>query len=147
MKQKKISFLKKKIQNGRLKKTSFFNSVNSQYFFVKISWIGPWASRIDWCKGHWWGSTYMVVRLPDISSKMAKKHKKCIFCLFLSLFWTASSMPFASINPTSPRTDPWNFHKKILRIGDFEKWPFFESAILNIIFSKKNIFLLHPYEN
>ena len=82
--------LQKKIQNGRLKKRSFFNSVNSQYFFVKISWIGPWVSRIDWCEGHWWGSTYMVVRLPDISSKMAKKHKKCIFCLFLSLCRTAS---------------------------------------------------------
>jgi hypothetical protein len=37
----------KKIQNGRLKKTSFSSSANSQYFFMKISWIGPWVSRID----------------------------------------------------------------------------------------------------
>ena len=29
-----------KIQNGRLKKTEFFKIANSQYFFVKISWIG-----------------------------------------------------------------------------------------------------------
>ena len=37
MKQKNFFFfLKKKIQNGRLKKGSFFNSVNSQFFFVKI---------------------------------------------------------------------------------------------------------------
>ena len=43
-------------------------------------------------------------------------------------------MPFASINPTNPRTNPWNFHEKILRIGDFEKWALFESAIL-IFFS------------
>ena len=50
------------------------------------------------------------------------------------------SMPFASINPTNPRTNPWNFHKKILRIGDFEKWPFFESAILNFFFEKKKFF-------
>ena len=42
----------------------------------------------------------------------------------------ATSMPFASINSTNPRTNPWNFHKKILRIGDFEKLSFFESAIL-----------------
>ena len=35
--------------------------------FVKISWIGPWISRIDWCKGHWCGLTYMVVRLSSIS--------------------------------------------------------------------------------
>ena len=42
-------------------------------------------------------------------------------------------MPCASMNSTNPRTAPWNFHKKILRIGDFEKWPFFESAIFCII--------------
>ena len=30
----------KKIQNGRLKKTEFFKIANSQYFFMKISWIG-----------------------------------------------------------------------------------------------------------
>ena len=29
------------------KKTEFFKIANSQYFFVKISWIGPWVSRID----------------------------------------------------------------------------------------------------
>ena len=56
-------------QNGRLKKTEFFNSANSQYFFVKISWIGPWVSRIDWCEGHQSYSTYMAVRLSNISSK------------------------------------------------------------------------------
>ena len=39
-------------------------------------------SRIDWRKGHWCGSTYMVVRLFDVSSKTAKNHKKCIFSLF-----------------------------------------------------------------
>ena len=46
MKQKKI-FFEKKIQNGRLKKTAIFNSPNSQYFFMKISWIGPWVSRVE----------------------------------------------------------------------------------------------------
>jgi hypothetical protein len=47
MKQKNIFIFKKKFQNGRLKKTEFFNSVNSQYLFSKISWIGLWVSRID----------------------------------------------------------------------------------------------------
>jgi hypothetical protein len=46
MKQK-IFFVKKKIQNGQLKKTEFFKIANSQNFFAKISWIGPWVSRID----------------------------------------------------------------------------------------------------
>ena len=77
-------FLKKKIQNGRLKKTSFSSSTNSQYFFMKISWIGPWVSRIDWCEVYWCGSTYMVMRLSNISSKTA------LFC-FISM---KTSSPF-----------------------------------------------------
>merc|ERR1711894_755524 len=48
MKQKKNSkWPTKKIQNGRLKKTSFSSSANSQYIFMKFSWSGPWVSRID----------------------------------------------------------------------------------------------------
>ena len=90
MKQKKNFFLKKKIQNGRLKKTEFFNSANSQYFFVKISWIDSWVSRIDWCEGHWCDSIYMAVRLSDISSKTGKKCIFGVFRLFLCLCWTAS---------------------------------------------------------
>ena len=42
-------------------------------------------------------------------------------------------MPFASINPTNPRTNPWNFHEKIFRIGGAGKWVFFEVAILNFL--------------
>ena len=45
-KQKNFFFLKKKIQNGRLKKSAFFKIANSQNFFVKILWIGPWVSRL-----------------------------------------------------------------------------------------------------
>ena len=63
--------MKQKIQNGWLKKTEFFNSANPQYFFVKISWMGPWVSGIDWCKGHWFFTTYMAVRLSGISLKTA----------------------------------------------------------------------------
>ena len=84
MKQKKLLF-KEKFQNGRLKRNEILKTANSQYFFSKTSWIGPWVSTIDWC-----GSTYMVVRLSDISSKTGKK---CIFgvlMLFLSLCRTAS---------------------------------------------------------
>jgi len=40
-------FEKKKIQNGRLKKSAFFKIANSQKFFAKISQIRPWVSRID----------------------------------------------------------------------------------------------------
>ena len=51
---------------------------------------------------------------------------------FLALFWAyvgqpdnhigwATLMPFLKIYSTSPRTNPWNFRKKILRIGRVEK--------------------------
>ena len=43
-------------------------------------------------------------------------------------------MPYASIYPTDPRINPWNFGKKILRIGGVEKLSFFESAILEFFF-------------
>ena len=75
MKQKKI---KKKIQNGWLKKSLFLKIANSQKIFTKISQMGPWVSRIEWCEGHWCSSTYMAVRLSDKSSKTAKKSWKCI---------------------------------------------------------------------
>jgi hypothetical protein len=47
MKQKKN--FEKKFKNGRLKKTfkKFFKIANSQNFFLKISWIGLWVSKID----------------------------------------------------------------------------------------------------
>ena len=83
-------FLKRKIQNGRLKKTEFFNSANSQYFFLKISGIGFWVNSINWCKSHQCGSTYMVVRLSDISSKTGKKCNFCVFRPFWSICRTAS---------------------------------------------------------
>ena len=43
-------------------------------------------------------------------------------------------MPFTSIYPTDPRTNPWNFCYKILKIGSFEKLSFFESANLDYFF-------------
>ena len=48
-------------------------------------------------------------------------------------------MPFASINPTNPRTDPRNFHKKILRIDRVEKLPFFWVGHFEFFLQKKNI--------
>ena len=123
--------------NGRLKKNSLSSSANSQYFFMKISWIGPWFSKIYWCKGHWCSLTYMV---------QAPKQAKNAFFEFLGCFrayvrqphdhidW-ATSMPFASINPTNLRTNPWNFHKKHWELAELENegflsrpfWIFFAS--------------------
>ena len=103
---KKCTFLKKKIQNGWLKKTTFFKTVNSQYFFAKLSGIGPWVSRINWCEGHQCDSTDMVVRLSNIRPKTGKK---CIFCVF----W-----PFLSLCRTASRPHRLS-HIAALRINNF----------------------------
>ena len=42
----------KKIKMADTKKTEIFNSINSQYFFVKMSWIGPWVHRKIDAKGN-----------------------------------------------------------------------------------------------
>ena len=39
--------------------------------------------------------------------------------------------------PTNPTPNPWNFHKKILRIGGAGKWPFFFRRPFWIFFFKK----------
>ena len=64
---------------------------NRQFsIFKKKIWIGPWVSTIEWCKGHWCGSTYMAMRLSKISSKTSKKCIFCVFRPFLSLCQTVS---------------------------------------------------------
>ena len=105
---------------------------------------------------------FIIKIAPVLHGVIKKKYKHSktgqnAFLVFFGHFWAyvgqphghigwAIPMPFASMNSTNPRTAPWNFHKKILRIGGFEKWPFFESAILNSIFSKKFFFSLIPTE-
>ena len=125
---KKIFFLKKN-QNGRPKKTEIFDSPNSQNFFMKMSWIVHRVSRFDWCKGlNLYGCEAVRYKL-----KNGLKNKKCIFCLLCLFYvgqphdhigWT-TSMPFASINPINPRTNPWNFHEKNLRIEGVENLSLF----------------------
>ena len=57
-------------------------------------------------------------------------------------------MPFASINPTNPRTNLWNFGDNCSAFGGIWKTQFFfESAILNFFFKKKKNLLLHSYSN
>ena len=81
------------------------------------------------------GSTFIAVRLSDISTKTGKKCIFCVFRPFLSLCQShrhigwATSMLFASINRTNPWTNPWNYLGKRLRISDFKKLSFFDIAI------------------
>ena len=67
--------------------------------------------------------------------KKGVKRGKNAFFVFLPLFWAyvgqpddhigwGTLMPFASINPTHPRTNLRNFREKILRIGEALKMTF-----------------------
>ena len=67
----------------------------------------------------------------------AKKHKKCIFCLF----WV-TLMPFTSIYPTDPRTNPTHFHKKLWELIVLKNLVILSRSFW-IFFSKK-FFLLNP---
>ena len=87
---KKLLFFLKKNPEWPIQKNWVFLNRQFQKNFVKISWIGPWVRRIDWCKGHWCSSTYIVERLSDVSSKTGKKCIFCVFRLFLRLRWTTS---------------------------------------------------------
>ena len=83
-------FLFLKIKSKWLTQKSWvFFRYQFSIFFAKILGIGPWVSRMNWCKEHQCGSTYMVVRLSDITSKKGRKPKWCIFYPFLSLCWTS----------------------------------------------------------
>ena len=39
-----------KQKTKKLNKSHFQGFANSQYFFMKFLWFGPWVSRIDRCK-------------------------------------------------------------------------------------------------
>ena len=76
---------------------------------------------------------------------------KNVFFVFLALFWTyigqpvdhigwATLMPLSSIYPINPRTNPWNFCEKVLRIGGHWKTMFFWVGHFDFL-------LLHSYLN
>ena len=90
----------KKNQNGRLKKVHFSKSPILKIFCENF---------MDWPKNT--NIAFFACFCPYVGQPHSH------------IGWD-KSMPFASINPSNPRTNPWNFHKKILRIGDFEKCTF-----------------------
>ena len=57
----------------------------------------------------------------------------------------ATSMPFASINPTNPRTNPWNFGNNCSAFGGSWKTQFFWVGHFGFFFQKKKIFFLLYY--
>ena len=66
MKKKKKNW-RKKFKMADSKKLSFSTTTKSWAIFANISQMDPWVIRINWRKGHPFCSTYMVVRLSDVS--------------------------------------------------------------------------------
>ena len=56
-------------------------------------------------------------------------HLQCFAYVYAGVFFCGNHEPFASINPTNPRTSPWNFGEIFFRIGSFENPSFFVSAM------------------
>ena len=144
---KKIFLWKKKFKMATQKKPHFpappiFN-ICSWKFHALVLWLVGLidAKGIDMAQCVWpWGCR-----------TWALKQAKNGFFVFFGCFrayvgqphghtrW-AIPIPFTSINPTNPRTNPWNFYEQILKIGGAGKWGFFVSAILNFFFQKKKFF-------
>ena len=145
-------FSKKKFKMADSKKAHFSKSPILKIFSRKslrsvLGLVGLHdAKGIDVAQRMWpWGC-------PTKAQKQPKSTENAFFGCFWAcvrqphghIHW-ATSMPFASFNPTIPRTDLRDFREKISRIGHFEKWAFFESAILNFFFEKKkNFFCFIP---
>ena len=124
---------KKNLKWPNHKKWIFQNFQFSKCFCE--NWICPWVSRIDWCKGLWCGSTYMVERLPQNRQKMHFFMLLGCSCSYVQqpqnhICW-ATPLPFASINSTNPRTNPWNLQKKNWELVILKNlFVLFESTIL-----------------
>ena len=68
--------------------------------------------------------------LPNQKSPKAEYQHGFNLVLCYHIGWT-TSMPFAVIHPTYLRTNPWNFHEKILGINGAGKWHFFGFRLLS----------------
>ena len=113
---------KRKIQNGRLKKTDFFKIASTQIYLVNFHGLTLRVSRIDWCKGHWCGSIYMV----ETVQRKLKNRQKMVFFVFLGC-----SMKFSNVE------DWW-----------FWKTQFFLSrSFWKLFFIFFSFLLLYPHEN
>ena len=127
------------------------NQGNHQNFNASLipKKLWPIFMGIDSCKGQWWSSTYIFMRLSDINSKTTDK--KRIFCLFLSLHRTVSQ-PYrlSHINALRinqsywPKDQSTKFSQIVFENWRFWKTHFFLSLQFWICFSKKIIFCLIP---
>ena len=137
----------KKFKMADSKKLSY--STNSQYFLRKFQGLVLGLVEYMVAKNINVAQPILSSACPTYAQKMAKNTRNAFF-VFLAIFWAYvrqpdnhwdTSMPFASINSTNPRTNPWYFREKILGIGGVENTVF-------LFFSQKNIFFaLSPWKS
>ena len=120
-------------------KLSFSTITKSWAIVAKISRIVAWINSTNWYEGHSFFTTYVVVRLSDVSSIFCKNHLKCIFSSKLSLHRTAwwplrlSKMDALRINWSySPKDQFMKFWWKLLSVW----W-----------WLKNSVFLSRPFWN
>ena len=83
-----------------------------------------------------------------------KNTKNAFFACFWAYFWhphnhvgLATPMPFASINPNNPRTNPRKFWKKYWELAEMENDPFLSRPFWIFFFQKKkNFFASLPWK-
>jgi hypothetical protein len=118
----------------------FFKTINSQYFFTTLSWVGPWVSRTNWCKRHQCDSINIFIRLSDKRPKTSKN----AFFVFFACFRPYVELPDNHIGwALLINWSYWpkdQFCEKILIINGFER------AIL-FLFSIKKIALSHEKQS
>ena len=154
IKQKKSFFWRKKFKIANFSKSPFFIIAVFQKNFAKFHRLVLGFGGLINAKGinvaqHIW--SWDCLTLGQKQHKITKNAFLACFCPYVRqphnhIGW-AELMAFASINPTNPRTNLWNFREKISRIGDFEKRPFWKIGHFEFFSSKFFFFLLHSHEN
>ena len=88
----------KKNKNSRLKKLTFSKPPIFNIFLPKFQ-VLAWLYRINWCEGHEYGSTHMVVRLSERRPFYTQK------CMKISGFFELVILIFFSSFPSKSGTN------------------------------------------
>ena len=106
-----------------ISKKIIFQLCQFSIFFMKISWIGPWVSRIDWFEGHWWGCL-LFSALWMVSSESWK--------ILHSIYYAHDCMYLENMGPVMPSS--WAFSKSNLLAARISgSFLMSKSAIIEII--------------
>ena len=124
----------KKFKIADSKKLSFSTTPKSWAIFTKISQIGPWVSRINWCQGH-----------PFAQPIWSSACIFSVFCSKLSFCWTVG-WPYRLSEMNALRIN-WSYSTKDQFVKFWRKLLSFCGWLKNSFFLSRPFFLLHSYLN